>query len=103
MKEAINLEGSIKHSSITIDMEFLCNMKITVKALRQKKNTSFNAQNVNVMDIQKHTVQNHMHTLSAEETITQQHVQNHQIHRPNVHCAGEIILQVTKDAKCTRI
>jgi hypothetical protein len=50
----------------------------------------------------KHTVQDHMHELNAKKTITQPHVQNHQIHRPNVHCAEEIILQVTKDAKCTR-
>jgi hypothetical protein len=82
-------------------MEFLCNMKISVEAPRQKKNTSFNAQDVNVMDIQKHTVQNHMQSLRADETTTQPHVQNHQIRRPNVLCAEEIILQVTKDAKRT--
>jgi hypothetical protein len=66
---------------------------------KTKKDTSFNAQDVNVTDIQKHTVQNRMHALNVE---TQPHVQNHQTHRPNVHCAKEIIPQVTKDAKCTR-
>jgi hypothetical protein len=71
--------------------------------MAKKKHTSLNAQDINVTDIQKHTVQNHMHVLkNVEETITQPHVQNHQTHRPNVHCAEEIILQVKKDAKCTR-
>jgi hypothetical protein len=83
-------------------MEFLCNTKITVEAQRQKKKTSFNAQDVNLKDIQKHNAQNHMHALNAQEAITRRHVQIHHIHRPNVHCAEEIILQVTRDAKCTR-
>jgi hypothetical protein len=45
----IDLEPKENNKAI-YDMEFLCNMKITVKALRQKS-TSFLAQDVNVMDI----------------------------------------------------
>jgi hypothetical protein len=48
------------------DMEFLCNMKITVEAPRPK-NTSSNAQDVNLMVIQEHTVQNHMPSLNVEK------------------------------------
>jgi hypothetical protein len=108
VRNILNVKHHItkKHTLFFIDleptMEFLCNMKIAVEAPRQKKNTSFHAQDVNIMDIPKHTVQTHIHALNAEEIITQSHVQNHQIHRPNMHCAEEIILQVTKDAKCTR-
>jgi hypothetical protein len=82
-------------------MEFLCNMKITVEAPRPK-NTSFNAQDVNLMVIQKHTVQNHMPALNVEETTTQPHVRKHQIHQQNVGCAEVITLQATKDARYTR-
>jgi hypothetical protein len=39
---------------------------------------------------------NHTHALNAEETITQSHVQNHQIHQPSVHCVEETIPQATK-------
>jgi hypothetical protein len=78
-------------------------MKIIVEAPRQKKKTSFNAQDVNLMDTQIHTVQNHMHALNAEETITQPYVQNHQIYQPSVHCVEETIPQATKDVKCRRI
>jgi hypothetical protein len=49
-------------------------MKITGEVPREKKNTSFNAQDVNIMDTQKHTVQNHMHALNADEFITNPHV-----------------------------
>jgi hypothetical protein len=74
---------------------------VQLSTTRQKKN-SFQCTKCQCYGCTKHTVKNHMHALNAEETITQPHVQNHQIHRPNVHCAEEIILQVTKDAKCTR-
>jgi hypothetical protein len=65
----IDLEPK-EHNKGIYDMEFLCNMKITVEAPRPK-NTSSNAQNVNLMVIQKHTVQNHMPALNVEETTTQ--------------------------------
>jgi hypothetical protein len=73
------------------------------RSSKTKKTTSFIEQDVNLMDTQKHTVQNHTHALNAEETITQSHVQNHQLHQPNVHCVEETILQSTKDVTCTRI
>jgi hypothetical protein len=82
-------------------MEFLCNMKITVEAQRPKS-TSSNAQDVNLTVIQKHTVQNYMPALNVEKTTTQPHIGKYQIHQQNVRCAEVIILQATKDARCTR-
>jgi hypothetical protein len=66
------------------------------------KNTSSNAQDVNLMAIQKQTVQNHMPALNLEETTTQPHVRKHQIHQQNVRFAEVITLQATKDARYTR-
>jgi hypothetical protein len=73
-------------------------MKITVEAPRPK-NTSSNAQDGNLMVIQKHTVQNHMSALNVEETTTQPHVRKHQIHQQNVRCAEVITLQAPASYK----
>jgi hypothetical protein len=72
------------------------------KKKKKKGNTSSNAQDVNLMVIQEHTVQNHMPELNVEETTTQPHVRKHQIHQQNMRCAEVITLQGTKEARCTR-
>jgi hypothetical protein len=46
----VDLEPKENNKDI-YDMEFLCSMKITVEAPREKRNTSFDVQDVNVMDI----------------------------------------------------
>jgi hypothetical protein len=43
-----------------------------------------------------------MPALNVEETTTQPHVRKHQILQQNVRCVEVIILQATKDARCTR-
>jgi hypothetical protein len=72
------------------------------QSTKAKKNTSSNAQDVNLMVIQKHTAQNHMPALNVKETTTQPHVRKHQIHQQNMRCAEVITLQATKEARCTR-
>jgi hypothetical protein len=96
----IDLEPKENNKDI-YDMEFLRNMKIIVGAPKPK-NTLFNVQDANPMVIQKHTVQNYTPVLNAEEITTQPHVQKHQIHQQNVRCVEVIILQATKDVRCTR-
>jgi hypothetical protein len=99
----IDLEPNENNKDI-YDIKFLRNMKITLKAPRQK-NTLFSSQDVNLVGTQKHrpTVQSHLHALNAEETVTQPHVQNHQVDQPSVHRVVETTPQATKDVKCTII
>jgi hypothetical protein len=96
----IDLELQENNKSI-YDMEFLCNMKITVEAPRPKKHI-----------IQCTICQSYSHTkaycakpyacVKCGETTTQPHVRKHQIHQQNMRCAEVITLQATKDARYTR-
>jgi hypothetical protein len=96
----INLEPNEYNKDI-YDIKFLCNMKITVKVPRQR-NTSFDAQDVNLMDTK---------TYCTKPYACVKYIENHNTTTctkpPNTpaKCAlcGGNIPQATKDVQFTRI
>jgi hypothetical protein len=97
----IDLEPNENNKDI-YDIKFVCNMKITVESPKQGNHIAHCTRCQSYGHTKTHCAKPYAF-VKCGGNITQPHVQNHQIHQPNVHCAEETIPQATKVVKCTRI